>query len=112
VFALCADRQADAEALARCRDLWRMRVERGEFGPIPSVAEAAEWQPTAAEQARIEARRQHQLLGTGAEVAGQLRTLAGEVDASELSIVSITHDFGARVRCYELLAEAFALTKP
>jgi luciferase family oxidoreductase group 1 len=112
VFALCADTRVAAEQLARCRDVWRLRVERGEFGPFPSVAEAAAHVLTPAEQARIDQRRQHQLLGTGDEVAGQLRALAARVDASELSIVSITHDFGARVRCYELLAAAFALTKP
>lgn len=104
VFALCADTAEQAEGLARCRDLWRLRVERGEFGPVPSVEEALAWQPTATEQSRIEERRQHQILGSGPGAAGQLRALADRVGARELSIVSITHQFAARVRCYELLA--------
>ena len=31
------------------------------------------------------------------------------IGASELSIVSITHDFSQRVRCYALLAEVYGL---
>jgi luciferase family oxidoreductase group 1 len=106
VFALCADTRAEAEALARCRDVWRLRLERGEFGPIPTVAEAAAYTFSAAENARLESRRRHQILGTPDEVAGQLRALAAEAGASELAIVSITHEFAARARCYELIAGA------
>jgi luciferase family oxidoreductase group 1 len=110
VFALCADTPEEVEQLARCRDVWRLRVERGEFGPIPSIEEAQAYRMTAEDQQRIESRRRHQVLGSGDEVAGQLRDLAGRVGASELFVVSITHQFPARVRCYELLAEAM-LTK-
>jgi luciferase family oxidoreductase group 1 len=106
VFALCAEREADAEALARCRDVWRLSVERGEFGPFPSVAEAEAFDMTEAEQARVQDRRKHQILGTPDQVSGKLRELAAGVGAAELSVVSITHEFRARVRCYELLAEA------
>lgn len=106
-FVLCADSDAEAEALAACRDLWRLKVERGEFGPFPSVAEAQAYRFSDADRARIAERRQHQILGTRDPVAAQLRALASAVGADELSVVSITHDFAQRVRCYELLAEAF-----
>ena len=39
VFVLCADTDAAAQVMAQCRDLWRLRVERGEFGPFPSPAD-------------------------------------------------------------------------
>jgi len=107
VFALCADNAEDAERLAACRDVWRLRVERGEFGPFPSVEEALAHRYTAEERTRIESRRRHQIVGTGEQVAGQLRRLAESVDATELSIVSITHDFTQRIRSYELIAAAF-----
>ncbi|MEZ5560438.1 MAG: LLM class flavin-dependent oxidoreductase [Pseudomonadales bacterium] len=107
VFVLCADSDDEAERLAACRDLWRIRVERGEFLPFPSVAEAAAVQLTAEERARIDGRRKHQILGTKERVATQLRELAASVCATELSVVSITHEFAQRVRCYQLLAEAF-----
>lgn len=107
VFVLCADSDAEAQELAACRDLWRLRVERGEFGPFPSVAEAAAHRFSPAELARIESRREHQILGTRDPVAARLRDLADNVGATELAVVSITHDFRQRARCYELLAEAF-----
>jgi len=85
--------------------VWRLRIERGEFGPFPSVAEAAAYQMTEAERQRIGARRQHQILGTRDVVRDQLNRLAANCGADELVVVSITHEFPQRVRCYELLAE-------
>lgn len=105
VFVLCADTDAEAASLAQCRDVWRLRVERGEFGPFPSIAEAAAYGMTAAERERIGSRREHQILGTRDPVRRQLTALAASCGADELVVVSITHDFRQRVRCYELLAE-------
>ncbi len=106
VFVLCADSDEEAMALARCRDLWRLRVEKGEFGPYPSIAEAQDYPYTASDLERIESRRENQILGTKDRVAEQLVELAGKVGANELSVVAITHQFEHRKRCYELLADA------
>ncbi|MBX3707314.1 MAG: LLM class flavin-dependent oxidoreductase [Pseudomonadales bacterium] len=111
LFALCTEDRREAERLARCRDVWRLRVERGEFGPIPSIEEAEAVELTAAEETRIAERRQHQILGTRDEVADQITALARRVGAAEVAVISITHAFAARVRCYELLAEAFLQSK-
>ncbi len=105
VFVLCADSDQEAEQLATCRDVWRLRVERGEFGPFPSVAEAQAYVMTDAERDRIASRREHQILGTRVPVMKRLRSLAQACGAEELVVVSITHDFAKRVRCYELLAQ-------
>jgi len=104
VFALCADTQLEAERLGRCRDLWGVRVHRGEFAPFPSIQEAEAYEFTAAESAHIASRHDRQILGTQDRVAQQLADLAERAGAEELAIVSITHDFQARARCYELLA--------
>ncbi len=61
---------------------------------------------TPAEKERITSRREHQILGTGKPVRAHLRKLAASCGAEELSVVSITHEFKQRVRCYELLMEA------
>jgi luciferase family oxidoreductase group 1 len=105
VFVLCADTNEQAEALAKARDLWRLRVERGEFGPFPSPEEIRAYEPTPAEREKIATRRQHQILGTKAVVKRQLAELAADCWAEELVVVSITHEFRDRVRCYELLME-------
>jgi len=106
VFVLCADSDAEAQLLARCRDLWRARVERGEFGPFPSPAEALAHHMTPPEREKIASRRAHQILGTKEPVRAQLAALAVSCGAEELVVVSITHEFRQRVRCYELLMEA------
>ena len=105
VFVICADTDAEAQLLAQCRDLWRLRVERGEFGPFPSPAEALAYQMTPAERERITTRREHQIFGTREPVRAQLEALAYQCQAEELVVVSITHEFRQRVRCYELLME-------
>ena len=104
VFVLCADDDAKAQEMAICRDVWRLRIERGEFGPYPSVEEALMYPFTDAERARIAERREHQILGEPARVEAQLADLARRCGAEELVVVSITPDFASRVRCYELLA--------
>jgi luciferase family oxidoreductase group 1 len=107
VFVLCADTEAEAEALAGCRDLWRLRFERGEFGPFPTREEAAAYTMTESERARIEARREHQILGTPRQVRAQLESLAERCGAEELVVVTITPEYASRLRSYELLAGAF-----
>lgn len=109
VFALCADTAQDAAHMAACRDLWRLRAERGEFGGYPSVDEALAYPYSAAERTQIETRRAKQILGGAHEVRDQLRNLAAEFDVNELMILSITPLFSQRIRCYELLAAAFDL---
>lgn len=105
VFVLCADTDEEAQQLASCRDVWRLRVERGEFGPFPSVEQARAYEMTSVERERIASRREHQILGTRLPVREQLAELAAVCGADELVVVSITHEFRARVRCYELLAQ-------
>ena len=106
VFVLCADTEAEAEELALCRDLWRLKVERGQFEPFPSVAQAQDFPYTEADRARIAERRQHQILGTREQVAERLESIARAAGADELLVISITHEFERRVRCYELLSQS------
>lgn len=105
VFVICADSDDEAQLLAQCGDLWRLRVERGEFGPFPSPAEALAYEMTPAERERISSRREHQILGTREPVRNQLDVLVASCGAEELFVVSITHEFRQRVRCYELLMQ-------
>ena len=54
--------------------------------------------------------RRRNVLGSGEEVAAQLREVAGEYGAEEVIVVNITYDHGDRRRSYELIADAFGLT--
>jgi luciferase family oxidoreductase group 1 len=109
---ICAPSMAAADQLARGRDVWRLRIDRGVFAPFPSpeeadaiLAEAGEW-----EQGRIAQARSQQIIGDPDHCRRGIEALAKEYGVDEIVIVTITHDFAARCRSYELLADAFALT--
>jgi luciferase family oxidoreductase group 1 len=109
VFVLCADTDAAAERLARSRDLWRLRLDRGELGPIPTVEEAEAYPYTEEERRRVAFNRRRMVVGAPAPVKAALLALAEAHGVGELVVVSICHDPEARRRSYALLAEAFGL---
>jgi luciferase family oxidoreductase group 1 len=109
VFVICAETMEEASRLARSRDLSRIRLEQGRFGPVPSVAEAEAYAYTDAERARIAYQRRRMVLGTPAEAKARLLEYGELYGVDEFVVVTICHEFAARLRSYELLAEAFAL---
>ncbi len=109
VFVLCADSEAGAERLASSRDLWRLRLDRGVIGPVPSVEEALAYPYSDAERARIAFNRRRQIVGTPEQCRARLEELGAQFGVDEFVVVSICHDFAARKRSYQLLAEAFAI---
>ncbi len=111
VFVLCADTEAEAQRLALSRDLWRVRLDRGILGPFPSIEEAEAHAYSREELLRVAYNRRRQVVGAPEQVKAQLLTLAAEYGVGEIVVVSICYDFAARVRSYELLAEAFDLER-
>ncbi len=110
VFVLCAPTEEEAQALGLTRDIWRLGLERGEPGPLPSIEEARATVLTEDEKQLIARRRQHALCGTPAKVGTQLRDLARRHDTQELVILSNCHDFSQRLQSYALLAQEFGLS--
>ena len=109
VFVLCADTEQQALELQKSRDLWRLRAEQGRLEPFPSVAEAEAYEYAPHEWQRVLASRARNVVGDPAQVKAGLEALAAQHDADEVVVLTITHDFAARVRSYELLAEAWEL---
>jgi luciferase family oxidoreductase group 1 len=109
VFAVCADTEAEAERLSRSRDLFIVRLYTGRTGPYPSVDEAERYPYSPRELAIVEHARRRTVAGTPEQVRERLLALAAEYGVDELVVVTITHDPKARLRSYELLAEAFEL---
>lgn len=112
VFVVCADSDDEAERLAASRDLWLLRLRLGRPGPVPTPEEALEYPYTAQERMIVEYNRRRTIAGDPARVRATLTALAEAYDVDELVVVTITHDFAARGRSYELLAGAFGLNPP
>jgi len=109
VFVICADTEEEAEALSLSRDLWRLRFERGWLGPYPSVEAAKAHFFSEQDLAIVRLHRRRQVIGTPAQCRDRLVALAARYGVDEIVVVTITYDFGARCRSYELLADAFEL---
>lgn len=109
IFVVCADTDAEARRLARSRELFLLWLYTGRAGRYPTVEEAENHPYTPRETALVEALRARSVVGTPAQVREQLVAMASDYGVGELVIVTITHDPKARLRSYELLAEAFSL---
>ncbi len=111
VFVLAAESDEAAERLAKSRDLWRLRLEQGVLGPIPPVEEAEAYAYSEPERRRIAHNRRRQVVGSPDRVKQGLEALAQSYGVEEVVVVSICYDHKARLRSYELLAEAFGFKK-
>jgi luciferase family oxidoreductase group 1 len=110
VFALAAETEAEAERLCLTRNLWVMQLLRNQAGPFPSPEEAAAYPYTDADRAQIRAIAARGVTGKPERVIAGLEKLAADYGAEEVIVLTITYDFAARVRSYELLARAGGLS--
>jgi alkanesulfonate monooxygenase SsuD/methylene tetrahydromethanopterin reductase-like flavin-dependent oxidoreductase (luciferase family) len=81
----------------------------GRPGAFPSVEEAETYPYTEQELAIVHHARRRTIAGAPEQVRERLLDLARAYGADELVVVAITFDFKARLRSYQLLAEAFDL---
>jgi luciferase family oxidoreductase group 1 len=109
VGAVCAETQERADYLAQSRKLWRLQLAKGELGPYPTPEEAMNYPYTDRERRIAESSRLTGLVGTPDVVKKGIEDLAARCGVDEMMVVTITHDFSARLRSYELVAEAFDL---
>jgi luciferase family oxidoreductase group 1 len=111
VWALAADTREAALHHAMGRERWRVDRARGVLGPLQSPDAIAARGYTAEDWPTVEAMRRKAFVGTGAEVAAQLRALADELELDEIVINTWAHDPAVRRRSYELLADEFGLPR-
>jgi luciferase family oxidoreductase group 1 len=110
--AICADTQAEADRQAAPVRLRRyLRAQGVEPGEIPTPEEAlAQLGPGGDPLPPERAEWPRYIAGTPDHVRDRLTGIAAALGVDELMILTIVHDHRARVRSYELLAEAFRLT--
>lgn len=110
---VCAETTEEAVRLALSNELWRMRIIRGEDRGIPTPEQAEQEFPAAGfDLDRIRAEildDPRVLVGDPDRVRDGLRRLAEHYHADEILIVTVTWSHEARVRSYELVAEAMGL---
>jgi len=107
---ICAETAAQAEALAPTLDLAWLRLRRGHPAPFSTPDEARAYPYTFADRVQVAETRRRLILGDPAGVRAQICRLAGETDAQEVMVTTITHGHAERLRSYALLAQAFDLT--
>ena len=110
VNAICAETEAEAHRLAMSRRLLWLRFARGEQGvKVPSVEEAEAYPYNPQEITFLDNKFKRAAIGDPEQVKHDINELANDFGADEMMTVTITHDFAARLRSYELLAEAYGL---
>ena len=104
---VCAETEDEAERLATSMQLAWVRLQRGQFRPLPTPDEAAAYDYTPQDRAVVAGYRRLQVIGTPAQVRERLEALVAEAPADEVMVTTVVHDHAARLRSYELLAGEF-----
>jgi luciferase family oxidoreductase group 1 len=110
VSALCADTDEEAHALATSSRMAAILQHQGRPIPVPSVETAERFLATRDGGDTAAMRRRRVVIGAPATVRSDIEQVADVYNAEEVIVVTIVHDHRARVRSYELIAEAFGLS--
>ena len=111
VAAVAAETDAEAEQLAASMDLNRLRRDRGQYLPLPSVEEAQAYNYSDAERASVMRNRSRLFVGSPATILSKIEPMITASLPDELMIITAVYDHDARKKSYSLLADAFGLGK-
>jgi alkanesulfonate monooxygenase SsuD/methylene tetrahydromethanopterin reductase-like flavin-dependent oxidoreductase (luciferase family) len=92
-------------------DLNRLRRDRGQYLPLPSVEEALAYHYSDAERASVIRNRSRLFVGSPATIMAKLQPMIDASRPDELMIITAVYDHDARKKSYSLLADAFGLGK-
>lgn len=112
VFVVCAESAQEAERLCGSITLRRLNTDHGINAPVPNHEEVRSYPYTDADRRRIAHHQGRVVHGTPDTVRARLLELRDEYEADELMVITITGDYGSRLRSYELIAGAFNLCQP
>ncbi len=109
VSALAADTDAEARAQVLTGALSMLRLRSGRPGLIPTPEEAAAYDFSPLEREFVDGWLANVVHGTPEEVRAGLDALAARTGADELMLTSNAHSGAARLRSYELVADAYGM---
>jgi len=108
-WVLCAPTDEEAQLLATSSRMTFTMLRRGQLIAVPPPETAVEFLKREGKWPGDGIPGRRAIVGSPEKVRAGIETLAGEYQAEEVIVVTITHDHGARRRSYELLAEAMDL---
>ncbi|WP_171166216.1 LLM class flavin-dependent oxidoreductase [Streptomyces sp. I05A-00742] len=109
VQALAADDPAEARRQVLTGALSMLRLRRGRPGLVPSPEEAAAYEFTDVERDFVDDWLRNVVYGTPDEVREGLDALVRRTGADELMITANVHGADARLRSYDLIADAYGM---
>jgi luciferase family oxidoreductase group 1 len=109
VWALAAPTEDEAQHLASSSRMTLLELRRGNLIPVPPPEKAQEYLRHVPRAHKSGGRRA--VLGTPEKVRAGLEEVADAYGAEEVIVVTITHDHAARVRSYELIADACGIAR-
>jgi luciferase family oxidoreductase group 1 len=109
VWALCAETEEEALRISASARMMLLLLFRGRLVPVPPVEKAMAF--LAKEGVPVGSVPEGRRIITGApeHVRERIGRVAAEYGAEEVFVVNIVHDPAVRIRCYELIAQAFEL---
>jgi luciferase family oxidoreductase group 1 len=109
VWVICAEDDEQARRLAASARMAFTLLRRGQLIAVPPPEEALRFLEQDERSGAGSRSERRAVVGSPASVKSQLEEVVASYGAEEAIVVSITYEHGARVRSYELLAEAFGL---
>lgn len=110
VSVICAETTEEAEKIALSNQVWRLMQDQGlGNGLVPSIEEAKAYEFTEEDLESLRKSNHHHIIGNPTEVKEKLESLSVSYQTDELMIITITHDYEARKKSYELIAQEFQL---
>ena len=106
---MCAPTEQEAYELSLSRYLWWTKIRQGRPGPFPSVQEALDYPFEDDPETMLKKMRRRAVIGDPGQVRERLEEMSEEFGVNEFVVLTICHDPQARLRSYQLLAEAFDL---
>ena len=102
---IVADSDAEANYLFTSLQQRFLGMQRGQRGPLPRPVDDMEARWTPGEKAGVARMLAESVVGSPVTVRAGLRATAERTGADEFIVACAVHDFGARLRSYELLAQ-------
>ncbi|MEV5505260.1 LLM class flavin-dependent oxidoreductase [Streptomyces orinoci] len=111
VQVVAADSAEQARRQVLTGALAMLRLRMGRPGLVPSPEEAEAYQPTEVEREFLDDRLRTVVFGTKDEVRAGLDALVARTGVDELMLTANVHGVEARLRSYDLVADAYGLPR-